>query len=188
MDDSSRYHDDESRCWRCIETKLESRPVSRFQSRNVAYHELDPTRVTINEEYARGETMQRARPDIIYRVKLTPGGGRGGQLPRSIVFSIQMLNVKMTFTISRKWNGPRCRLGGHLRGCSSAIEGIHGSGTTRQEGSIRLKRNRCSNYISMPRRLLALVRHPVISRHRSFITLVSSKPIQTQIDNLYNSS
>lgn len=109
--------------------------VSRFQSRNVAYHELDSTRVTINEEYARGETIQRARPDIIYRVKLTPGGR---QLPRSIVFSIQMLNVKMTFTISRKWNGPRCRLGGHLRGCSSAIEGIHGSGTTRQEGSIRL--------------------------------------------------
>lgn len=112
--------------------------VSRFQSRNVAYHELDSTRVTINEEYARGETIQRARPDIIYRVKLTPAGTGGRQLPRSIVFSIQMLNVKMTFTISRKWNGPRCRLGGHLRGCSSAIEGIHGSGTTRQEGSIRL--------------------------------------------------
>lgn len=61
------------------------------------------------------------RPDVIYRVKLAPGGeGEGaGRPPASIVFSIQMLNVKMTFTISRKWwNGPRCRLGGHLRGCS----------------------------------------------------------------------
>lgn len=57
--------------------------VSRFQSRNVAYHELDSTRVTINEEYARGETIQRARPDIIYRVKLTPAG-TGGEAAASV--------------------------------------------------------------------------------------------------------
>lgn len=88
--------------------------------RNLVSYRVSNLNVTINGgEYAERRNDPRSS-DVIYRVKLAPGGREGGgsPRPRSIVFSIQMLNVKMTFTISRKWwNGPRCRLGGHLRGC-----------------------------------------------------------------------
>lgn len=87
--------------------------------RNLVSYRVSNLNVTINGgEYAERRNDPRSS-DVIYRVKLAPGEGAAlGRLPRSIVFSIQMLNVKMTFTISRKWwNGPRCRLGGHLRGC-----------------------------------------------------------------------
>lgn len=77
----------------------------------------------------RGETIR-------YLTLSTASNSRRRPAVSAIVFSIQMLNVRMTFT-----GGNRTALdvaGADTFGVFSAIEGIHASGTTCQERSIRL--------------------------------------------------